>query len=249
MIISTPAFVLKAYDFRETSKIAVFYTRDHGKVKGVLKGIRKDFKKFGSTLPALSLNHLVFYHKRTSEIHLVGQCDLIDDFGLYRGELKNFGFSSYAAELTDILLPLEDPNKAIFDLMFDFLNTLRTRAEDARHAFQIKVLALSGFKPHFDSCVSCSCALPREAYFSHKRGGILCARCVSYDRQSEPVLSGTIATIRYIEKAAWESCLRLHMHPSVRRQLQDLLKGFIQFHIGRVLKTDKLVREMLDAVA
>ncbi len=247
MIISTPAFVLKSYDFRETSKIAVFYTKDHGKVKGILKGIRKDHKKFGSTLPLLSLNHLVFYHKRSSEIHLVGQCDLIDDFGLFRGELKNFGFSHYAAELADMLMPLEDPQIAIFELIFDFLNTLKTRAEDARHAFQVKMLALSGFKPHFDSCVSCSSALPREAYFSHKRGGILCSRCLPVDRQAEPILSGTIATIRYIEKTPWAHCLRLHMHQTVRHQLEALLKGFIQFHVGRVLKSDKLVREMLDA--
>ena len=82
MICSTPAFVLRTYDFRETSKIVNFYTRDFGKVKGILKGIRKDSKKFGSTLPLLSLNHIVFYKKRMTEIHLVSHCDLIDDFGL-----------------------------------------------------------------------------------------------------------------------------------------------------------------------
>jgi recombinational DNA repair protein (RecF pathway) len=60
MICSTPAFVLKTYDFRETSKIAVFFSRDFGKVKGVLKGIRSDHKKFSSVLSALSLNHIVF---------------------------------------------------------------------------------------------------------------------------------------------------------------------------------------------
>ena len=46
MIVQTEGIVLKSFDFRETSRIATFFTKDHGKVKGVLKGIRKDHKKF-----------------------------------------------------------------------------------------------------------------------------------------------------------------------------------------------------------
>ena len=37
MIVKTEGIVLKSFDFRETSRIATFFTRDFGKVKGVLK--------------------------------------------------------------------------------------------------------------------------------------------------------------------------------------------------------------------
>ena len=246
MICSTPAFVLRTYDFRETSKIANFFTRDFGKVKGILKGIRRDPKKFSSNLPLLSLNHIVFYEKRFSEIHLIGQCDLIDDFGLTRGELKSFSFSNYVAELVDLLMPLEDENGAVFSLIFDFLNTLKTSLVDSRQIFQIKILALSGFKPHFDSCLSCDAKLREEAYFSHSRGGLLCPKCFSQDRHAEPIYQGTIATILYIERSSWSACLRLNMHLSVRNQLEKILACFVQFHVGRSLKTPKLIHEILD---
>lgn len=245
MICSTPAFVLRSYDFRETSKIAIFFSRDFGKVKGILKGIRKDPKKFSTILSLLSLNHIVFYKKRVSEIHLVGQCDVIDDFGLSRGDLKSFVVSNHIAELVDILMPLEDANKDVFSLIFNFLNSLKEDHADTKHIFQIKMLSLSGFKPHFDSCVACDEKISREAYFSHKGGGLLCPKCLYYDRNAESILRGTIATILYIEKSSWQACLRLNTVASLEKQLDKILDCFIQFHVGRSIKTNKVMYEVL----
>ena len=246
MILSTPAFVLRSYDFRETSKIAVFFTRDFGKVKGVLKGIRSDPKKFYSTLPLLSLNHIVFYKKRASEIHLVSQCDLIDDFALNRGNLKAFGFSSFVSELVDLVMPLEDAQTQVFSLIFDFLNSLKVNNQDTRPVFEIKMLALSGFKPHFDSCVLCDAKLSSKGFFSHSKGGLLCSKCLFHDPRAEQILAGAIASILYIEKSAWQKCMRLTMLPMVARQLDNILNCFIQYHLGRSLKTAPLVHELLD---
>ena len=246
MICSTPAFVLRSYDFRETSKIAVFFTRDFGKVKGVLKGIRTDPKKFSSTLPLLSLNHIVFYQKRTSEIHLVSQCDLIDDFALNRGDLKSFGFSSFVSELVDLVMPLEDAHKDVFTLIFDFLNSLKEDTQDTRPVFEIKILALSGFKPHFDSCVVCDAKILSSGYFSYAKGGLLCTKCHFHDARAEHILAGTVASILYIEKSNWQKCIRLSMLPQVRKQLDKILSCFLEFHVGRALKTAPLVHELLD---
>ncbi len=246
MICSTPAFVLRSYDFRETSKIATFFTRDFGKVKGVLKGIRSDPRKFSSTLPTLSLNHIIFYKKRISEIHLVSQCDLIDDFALTRGDLRSFGFSHFVAELIDVVMPLEDTHKEVFGLVFDFLNSLKDNKLDTRHIFEIKILALSGFKPHFDSCLVCDAKIVNKGFFSHARGGLLCSKCLFHDTRAESIMPGTISSILYIERSNWTSCQRLHMTVSVRKQLDKILETFVQFHIGRTLKTASLVNELLD---
>jgi len=246
MICSTPAFVLKSFDFRETSKIATFFTRDFGKVKGILKGIRKDHKKFGSTLCPLSLNHIVFYKNRNTEIYLVGQCDLIDDFGLSTPDLKSFGYAAHVSDLVDALMPLEDAHKNVFDLIFDFLNTVKDNGPDTRLTFQVKILAHSGFKPHFDSCLNCSKKIAHDAFFSRLRGGLLCGSCISQDKSAEQILKGTVSTILYIERSDWKSALRLNMQPAIRKQLDGVLRSFIQFHIGRALKSDKAVVGLLE---
>ena len=249
MICSTPGLVLRTFDFRETSKIAVFFTRDFGKVKGVLKGIRRDPRKFGSSLPLLSLNHVVFYRKRHSEIHLVGQCDLLDDFGIRGNDLESFGYAHFCAELLDLLMPLEDVSRRVFELTLDFLKSLKSPPQDMRSVYMIKILALSGFKPHFDSCLSCQTKLKAQAFFSLKKGGLLCQTCIPRDYSAVSVLAGTIATILYIEKSSWTDCLRLKMMPGVRRQLEEILHCFIRFHLGRVLKTHSKINDILGSAA
>ncbi|HAJ56138.1 MAG TPA: DNA repair protein RecO [Candidatus Omnitrophica bacterium] len=246
MICSTPAFLLRAFDFRETSKIVTFFTRDFGKVKGILKGVRKDPRKFSTTLSPLSLNHIVFYRKRNTEIHLVGQCDQIDDFGMLTPSLKTFGFASHIAELVDCLMPLEDAHAEVFELIFDFLNTLKGGTADTRPIFQIKILSLSGFKPHFDSCLACDAKIERDAFFSRSRGGLLCGRCCPTDRHAEAVLQGSIATLLYIERSEWSKALRLNMSSQIRGQLEGILTSFINFHVGRALKTSRPVHELID---
>ena len=40
MILKAEGIVLKTFNFRETSCIVTFFTKEHGKIKGVLKGIQ-----------------------------------------------------------------------------------------------------------------------------------------------------------------------------------------------------------------
>ena len=60
----TLAFTLKTQDYRDTSLLGYFYTRDHGKVRGIVKGIRDTRARFGSTLEPFSLNEILFYKRR-----------------------------------------------------------------------------------------------------------------------------------------------------------------------------------------
>src|SRR5208282_2281349 len=126
MILKTEGIVLKTFDFRETSRIATFFTRDFGKVKGVLKGIRKDPKKFGSSADQFSVNDIVYYQHRNSDLHLVSHCDMKDFFSGLRRDLKRMTAASYASELIDALMPAEEQNLEIYQLAQAFLKSLQS---------------------------------------------------------------------------------------------------------------------------
>ncbi|MFZ5800654.1 MAG: DNA repair protein RecO [Candidatus Omnitrophota bacterium] len=239
----TPAVVLKTFDFRETSRIATFFTKEFGKVKGLLKGIRKDPKKFGSPLNLGSLNEIVFYRKRSSDLHLISHCDLQKDFAQIRKDLKRAVTLNYILELADALTPVEDKNKLLFELLVSALVSLEAETDTPKllHIFQIKTLALSGFKPHFDSCLICDKKIAATAFFSHKLGGLLCLNCRSRDLDSRAVLKGTIATIKHIEQEEWEGALRLGLNSTVRLELSEILQDFLHFHVERRMKSAELL--------
>ncbi len=242
MILKAEAFVLKTFNYRETSKIAIFYSREFGKINGLLKGIRKDFKKFITSLEPGSLNDLIFYKSRGSGLHLVGQCDLKKDFMELRSDLKKSLSAKYVLELVNSIMPSEDKNEEVFKLLNTFLKELSesSEAEKLIFIFQIKILLLSGFKPHLDSCVVCNGIIREKANFSHHLGGLICEKCSFKDRTAKPILKGTIASILHIEKSGWQYSLRLGISGTIRQELDSILSNFLSFHLEKPLKPLKL---------
>ncbi|MDP3143005.1 MAG: DNA repair protein RecO [Candidatus Omnitrophota bacterium] len=244
MIQKTEAVILRTFDFRETSKIVTFFSQEFGKLRGLLKGIRKDPRKFASHLNLGSLNEVVFYQKRTSDLHLVSQCDLKEDFPVIRKDLKKSLALSYILELVDALMPPEDKNEKVYALLLRCLKSLDLATDTGKviQMFQIKMLSLSGFKPHFDSCLICDKKILSSAYFSHRLGGLLCLNCRVRDLASAQVLKGTIASIRHIEGGSWERASRLGLNSSVKLELNKLLHDFLVFHLEKHLKSPQFLQ-------
>ena len=243
MIVKTEGIVLKNFDFRETSRIATFLTRDFGKVKGVLKGIRRDPKKFGSSAEKFSVNDIVYYQYRNSDIHLVSHCDMKDFFSGLRNDLERMTAASYAAELIDTLMPPEEQNLEIYKLTQAFLRSLQSTKDVGKlvQTFQIKILSLSGFQPHLETCVRCTKIVARTPRFSLRLGGLLCPTCKDPVGEATPISLGAVASILHIQKNEWEDALRLGMAPFVKKELKYVLNHFLVFHLERHLHSTRFL--------
>jgi DNA repair protein RecO (recombination protein O) len=244
MIVKTEGIVLKSFDFRETSRIATFFTRDFGKVKGVLKGIRKDPKKFGSSIDKFSLNDIVYYQYRNSDIHLISHCDMKDFFSGLRRDLERMTAASYASELIDTLMPAEEENVEIYDLTQSFLKSLQTCTDTAKliAVFQIKILSLSGFKPHLEDCVRCGKKIGAgQPNFSLRLGGLLCGSCRDAAGGGTHISLGVVASILHIQRNDWDVSLRLTMPPSIKKELKYILDHFLVFHLERHLRSTRFL--------
>ncbi len=246
MILKTEAIVLKSLDFRETSQIVTFFTRDYGKVRGVLKGIRKDPKKFGSSVDRFSINEIVYYRYRNSDLHLISQCDLRQYFFKIREDFKKSMAASYISELVSIIMPLEERNLQVYQLMFDFLRSLEMVVDISQlvYFFQIRILLYSGFKPHLDTCLRCDKRIEGKARFSLKDGGLICMNCPIVDTIVHFVSLGAVASILHIEKNEWRNCLKLRLTEGTKNELKYVLNNFLVFHLGRQIKSAKFVNEV-----
>lgn len=239
----TQAFVLRTHDLRETSLIAHFFSKEFGKVSGVLKGVRADPKKFASTLEPFSLNEIIFYEKRNSELHLVSQCDLINNFSQARSDIFKVGVASIMMELLSSVTAQEDSQPQVFDLVLACLKELENHpdADKILMIFKIKLLALSGFKPHFDSCVSCNNKLLGNSKFSLGMGGMICEKCFHKDQSGRSIFRGTVASILHIEKNELKINLNLGMNPQIKRELNFVLGTFLKFHLGKDFKSERIL--------
>lgn len=246
-IVKTEAVVLRTFDFRETSLIANFFSKDHGRINGILKGIRKDPRKFSSTLEPFSLNEIVFYQSRGSGLHLVSQCDLTDNFNPLRNNLESLMCAYYLVDLLRQFMPEEEKNSAVYELAVSALRRMESHNEPQKisRVFLIKFLKLIGFRPRLEACVICNKDVFGEAYFNAKRGGLLCPKCAPGDNYSAAVLKGTVASILHMEENDWDNSLRLGLSGKIKEEFNTILQNFMEFH----LQVKPRSKEVLEAIA
>ena len=144
-------------------------------------------------------------------------------------------------ELVDTVMPSEYPNKKVYQLMLDFLKELETVKDIDKliHIFQIKILVLSGFRPHIDACVKCRKVIEGRARFSLQAGGLICTHCPTSETHFTMISKGTVASILHIEKNNWLKSIQLGLTNTVRKELKYILNNFLVYHLGRKIKAAK----------
>ena len=247
-----PAFVLKTQDYRDTSLLGDFYTRDHGRIRGVVKGIRDTRARFGSTLEPFSLNEILFYKKRKGgDLHLVTHAEVVDEFGALREDLERLATASYCIELVSELVEPEEPEPQIFELLNDTLLFLKSGASCKRGAriFEVKLLAILGLMPEIKNCVLCR-AVPQETvYFNTTIGGIHCKDCALKNKSllsgaSQPVSKGSLNFLDRVQRSPLKELYPVKVSQEVGAELERLLRRFTDFHLSHKLKTLVFMEKM-----
>ncbi len=252
----TEAIVLKRQDLRETSLVAAFYTKDFGKIKGVLKGIKGPKSRFLSFLQPFTHNELIFYERASRDLNLVSQCELKDLFPSIRQDLAKIAHAYYLIELVDELTADHDTNPELFESLLSSLRLLSVdEGGKVASIFEVKLLKSLGLGPSLASCVRCGAKFDEtlllfaqgrpqhlstkngEIRFSHVLGGLLCDRCFREDEKAIPVLKGTIASISHIGQMGWDEATRLKLSLDVAANLREVLGNFLTFQIGKRLKS------------
>ena len=144
-------YVLRTYPFRESDLIVSFFTRDQGKLRGVARHARKPKSNFGSGLERLSLVNLSYSQKETRELANLNSCELLRSQFDLLSDFEAGVALDYIAEVSDQLLPPQEPNEHFFRLLTATLDHLHSQAPGriwrAVVYFSLWATRLSGFLP------------------------------------------------------------------------------------------------------
>jgi len=224
-------FVLKRYNFRETSLIASFYTLRFGKIRGILKGFYTPKKEFSSPLDIGGLNELVFYPKK-SEIWLVSYVDSVSRYDYLRYDLEKAKVAGEIFNFVDRVMQLWDSNPYIFNLLKNCLELLQKEKETmVFHIFLIKFLTLSGFKPELNHCISCRAILEEENTFSISKGGFICNRCKGSVRDVRILSQQASRCLSYIQNSEFPLVNRLRIPARCQDEISQTLRSFTAYHL------------------
>jgi DNA repair protein RecO (recombination protein O) len=170
---------------KEADLIVSFFTRDHGKLRGVAHRARRPKSAFGAGLERLSQVRFSYYQRETRELVNLDSCDLIrSQFNLLSDYAAGVALD-FIAEVCEHLLPPEETNEKFFRLVAAVLDCFH-QSRDRQGAvwrgttyFSLWAVRLSGWLPSLDACLGCGSVLENadRAFFSRARTGLICDYC------------------------------------------------------------------------
>jgi len=175
------AVVLRRLDYSETSQIIVLFTRQHGKVRAIGKGLKRSTKKrFAVGIDLLDLGGVVLSARQERSEGLATLTEWSP--GRYPGGLREklcrIHGGQYAAEITAELTEDWDPHVAVYDGLVAVLHELAEAngPHSSLVRYQRRLLEGIGSFPRFDACVLCG-RTTDMTHFSSFEGGMVCQTC------------------------------------------------------------------------
>ena len=176
--------MLRSFRLGEADRVLHLYTHDRGRVGAVAKGVRKTTSRFGARLEPFSHVEVVL-HQGRGELETVTGASLVRSHDRSRTDPYRLQVGLIGLEAMLRLFIEQEANDRAFTALTRFLDALddlpnrpgaRSALEPLVLSFQLKLLWVSGYAPHLDSCVECGSTAPLVS-FRAAAGGGACAGC------------------------------------------------------------------------
>ena len=229
-VVSTPAVLLRSFNYSETSRVLRLYTKDLGLVSVMAKGIRRAGARGQGGIDTFSRGELTAYVRPTRDLQTFKEF-AVEEAGASLGrDVLRFAGASVLAEIV-LLNAGPDPSPQVFERL---TNALRRIEAEPRAAIVGAVLAEGwllvttlGYEPQIDLCVHCGRALGNSevSRFDFSAGGARCSDC-AFDHSGPLVGPGARQQLVALLQGTTPEALG-----KPRAHLQ-LLHDFVTYHIS-----------------
>jgi DNA repair protein RecO (recombination protein O) len=173
------AICIRQWDWSETSQTVSLFAREHGLLRAVAKGSKREHSRFSGGLEILTRGEMIAIIKPSAEMANLIAWDLQETFPALRRSLPAFYSGMYIADLVQSALTEHDPHPPLFDAALEALRLLGQGHDRAAVlAFQWATLAEAGYRPEITQDVASGEPLePARTYlFLPRLGGFAADR-------------------------------------------------------------------------
>jgi DNA repair protein RecO (recombination protein O) len=230
---STPAIVLSALRYSETSKIVRLATRSLGVQSAIAKGALRPKSRFGAALQLLSEGQAHLLVKEHRELHVLAAFDLGRLHVGLAHDLERYAIASALAEVMLRFAPPEGHPES-FDLLSGALAELEAAPSDRVEALGYRVLwhlvSTLGFAPSVLTCVRDGTLVPAEGPlpFNTREGGALCPACAAQYGATQLPEDARADLLALLDPDAELPALD-PLHATAHRRL---LARYVRYHLG-----------------
>lgn len=242
-LFESESLVLRSYNLAEADRIVVFFTRNHGIVRGVAKGAKRLKSRFGSTLELFSTVNLTYFQKEDRELVSVQDVELSRSRFAAASDPAFLHTFSYLAELLTAMLPPHDPNETTYRMAKACLDADLANANEFTAItlyFELWLLRLGGYLPDWSRCAECSNGFsPGEDAGLRRDLHLTCKQCQRAGRlpQVSQFQRDIFRSVQSLSPAAFVEHAK--PHPETVTELSDALRRLVAQIVGRDLMSER----------
>ncbi|MDX1660993.1 MAG: DNA repair protein RecO [Gemmatimonadota bacterium] len=236
-LVTTEAFVLKAFRYGETSMIYRLFTRDRGVVPVIAKGVRRPKSRFGASLDPFHRLKVVYYDKASRDIQTLSQVELLAAHPGVVSSLERMEAAGAWFRFLRAVVPEHAPAEPLYELAVAALDRLEAVPVDRVRRWETYHRAMAagrlGLAPRLDACAGCGRDLPdpRGMSLAIGEGGLVCASC------SGGIAGGRIRVdtdayglLLLYHHPDWELVAELGEPGAAEARVQEHVHRFVDWH-------------------
>lgn len=179
-----PAYPLRAIVLRKTKLgeadvILNLLASDGRMVRAVAKGLRKPTSKFGGRLEPYSEVDLLLHTGKSLEV--IAEVRTEDAHAALREDFDRQAAASVVADVLDKIALEGERDVRLYGLARATFGELEVAPSERLPglvvAYLVKAMAMHGYRPELDACITCAGDVEESARFSLSGGGVLCESC------------------------------------------------------------------------
>lgn len=232
MLYKDEALVLRTMRLGEADRIVTLIGRENGRIRAVVKGVRRTKSRFGARLEPFSHVSLVLWRGK-GDLDTVTQAEVLHAFRPVREDLRRYSFGAVMLEACDRVIQEKEHSGVLLDALVHSLQRLAVDDSPLVPAqFLLKLSAVAGFSPALGMCAECDAP---ASWFSPGQGGSVCPRCRSLD--AEEVGPGVLELMSDLIGMSPAGIMPMRATGSEIAIACRLARFYAEFHLERRLKS------------
>ncbi len=172
------AVCIRRWDFSETSQTVSLFAREHGIIRGLAKGAKREKGRFSGGIDVLTRGQVVAIIKTGGQLATLTEWHLEEVYWSVRQRLEANRVGLYMADLIHHFLTDHDPHERLYDAFTEALTDLSSPrpVELTLLRFQWALLRETGYQPQLDRDAETGSELPPAPAglaFSAAAGGVV----------------------------------------------------------------------------
>lgn len=183
---SEDALVLKSLKRGESDRVIVFFSKDRGKGRALIRAVRRSANRYQGHVDTGTLVRLNLYRSgQAGSLDRVTGLEHTVPFLRFRSDLERAMILNYVCNIVEEAFPWDDPHPEFFCFLKEFLLRFEEEKDRSRGIMMLRycegrILQNLGIRPEWQGCACCKTDEEGERFFDLARHAVFCSLCVPF---------------------------------------------------------------------